>query len=55
MSLRIGWAILKEAARKAALPARPDAYAMGAPAHIHADRFGWHVRSSRSTPIYNSW
>jgi hypothetical protein len=54
-SLRICWAILKEATRKAALPARPNAYAMGAPAYIHADGFGWRVRSSRSTPIYNGW
>jgi len=55
MSLRICWAILKEAARKAALPIRPNAYAMGAPAFIHADRFGWRVRSTRSAQIYNSW
>ena len=55
MSLKICWAVLKEAARKAALPARLNAYAIGAPAFIHTDRFGLRVRAARSAPIYNSW
>ena len=52
LALGVVWAMVKEAARKAALPARPNAWAMGAPVYVAP---GGMVRASALAPIYNGW
>jgi hypothetical protein len=62
LALQICWAISKEAARKAAMPRRANAYELGNErAYLVRDQFsrsGFAVRSGPSmfsTPIYNGW
>jgi hypothetical protein len=52
LALSVVWATVKEAARRAALPARPNAWEMGAPVYVAP---GGIVRASALAPMYNGW
>ena len=52
MALGIVWAIVKEAARKAKLPQRPNAYEMGAKVYWP---HGGSARASALPEAYNPW
>lgn len=52
LALSVVWATLKEAARRAALPQRPNAYEMGTKVFWP---HGASARASAMAPIYNGW
>ena len=56
LALSVVWAIFKEAARKAALLSRANAWAMGAPAVKCGGMFGGGMTRAHYSPaIYNGW
>lgn len=56
LSLGVVWALVKEEAHKAALPAIPNAWEMGAKAFNSSGMFGGGMtRATRSAPVYNGW
>jgi hypothetical protein len=56
LALSVVWAMVKEAARKAVLPVRPNAWTMGAACEVNGGMFGGgNLRAHRSASIYNGW